>query len=375
MKVLFITNLPSPYRIDFCNELGKMCDLTVLYERRKAKNRDAKWIGNQNNNFKEIFLKGINFGEESALCFGVIKYIKDQSFDLIVNGGYSTPTSILVNIFSNKKKRPFVILVDGGIIRNDNKLKLYFKRSLLKRASAILSSGKSTSDFLIHYGAKADHIYEYPFSSLKKTDIISNVISENEKNQLKQKLGYLPNKKIVLAVGQFIYRKGFDVLINAAQYLDKDIDICFVGGIASEEYKSLVKNLNLSNINFVGFKSKEELKEYYQIADVFVLPTREDIWGLVINEAMANGLPVITTNRCVAGLELIEDNVNGFIVDVDDEVALATRINEIVNNPDLRCTMSINNLEKIKNYTVEAMAVSHYNIYKEIISNHQNKNK
>ena len=61
-------------------------------------------------------------------------------------------------------------------------------------------------------------------------------------------------------------------------------------------------------------------------ADAFVLPTREDIWGLVINEAMAYGLPVVTTDRCNAGLELIKNNVNGYVVHVDDKGELAKKL-------------------------------------------------
>ena len=58
---------------------------------------------------------------------------------------------------------------------------------------------------------------------------------------------------------------------------------------------------DLTNVHFVGFKTKEQLEDYYRAADLFVLPTREDIWGLVVAEAMAYGLGVITTNRCNAG--------------------------------------------------------------------------
>ena len=76
--------------------------------------------------------------------------------------------------------------------------------------------------------------------------------------------------------------------------------------------------MNLNNVHFIDFKNKDTLKEYYHVADVFVLPTREDIWGLVINEALAYGLPVITTDKCMAGLEMIENGKNGYIIPVND---------------------------------------------------------
>ena len=78
MKVLFLTNIPSPYRVDFFNELGKKCELTVLYELERASNRDTKWSSNSSNNFTEIFLKGKKIGSDSAICFSVLKYLKNK---------------------------------------------------------------------------------------------------------------------------------------------------------------------------------------------------------------------------------------------------------------------------------------------------------
>ena len=99
---------------------------------------------------------------------------------------------------------------------------------------------------------------------------------------------------MILAVGQFIHRKGFDVLLQAARTMDKNIGIYIVGGKPTEEYLQIQKENNLTQIHFEGFKTKEELAMYFKAADIFVHPTREDIWGLVINESMAYGLPVVT---------------------------------------------------------------------------------
>jgi len=101
---------------------------------------------------------------------------------------------------------------------------------------------------------------------------------------------------------------------------------------------------------------------------VFVLPTREDIWGLVINEAMAYGLPVITTDRCVAGLELVEDGVNGFIVPVKDVKLLAEKMNELLAADT--AAMGAVSLDKVREYTIEGMVRAH----KDIFENHPVKN-
>ena len=178
-------------------------------------------------------------------------------------------------------------------------------------------------------------VYRYPFTSLMNEDILNDIPTIIEKKKIREKLG-ISESKMIISVGRFIYEKGFDVLLNAAKLIDKDIGIYIIGGNPTPYYISHKEKMKLENVHFIGFKSKEELKKYYMAADLFVLPTREDIWGLVINEAMANGLSVITTDNCIAGLELIENDENGFIVPVEDDRILASRIKQIFESESRR---------------------------------------
>lgn len=374
MKVLFLTNIPSPYRVDFFDELGKKCELTVLYELERASDRDERWKSNKSNNFRKIFLSGKKIGTDSAICFSVLKYLKDKSYDIIVIGGYSTPTGMLAIEFLKFINRPFILNVDGGMIKNDSKLKYRIKKHFIKSASCWLSTGRNTTDYLLNYGAKKENIFVYPFTSIKENEIVQSILSKEEKYEVKSKLG-IKEEKVIISVGQFIYRKGYDILLKTCENLDKSIGVYIIGGKPINEYLKLKEELNITNVYFVDFKSKEEIKEYYEAADLFVLPTREDIWGLVINEAMAQGLPVITTNKCVAGLELIENIKNGYIVEVENYVELANKINYIINNEKSIEKMASNNLDKIKNYTIENMAKVHIDIFKKILENKRGENR
>ena len=99
------------------------------------------------------------------------------------------------------------------------------------------------------------------------------------------------------------------------------------------------------------------------MADLFVLPTREDIWGLVINEAMAKGLPVITTEKCGAGLELIQNGINGQIVKSDDISAIKDAILFWANqNEKARNRAGEKSLQAIKYYSIERMAKKYWDI-------------
>ena len=114
--------------------------------------------------------------------------------------------------------------------------------------------------------------------------------------------------------------------------------------------------------------SAEKLREYYRAADIFAFFTREDIWGLVVNEAMANGLPVVSTDRCIAAVELIRNGENGYVIPTEDVEAMSRAVNSILENPELRNKMAENALQKIREqYTIENMAEEHYRIFEENI--------
>ncbi|HCI64919.1 MAG TPA: hypothetical protein DFH97_08005 [Clostridiales bacterium] len=363
-RILFLTTYASPYRVRFFDELGKTAQVTVLYSRPCAdvSHRDAKWFEPGQGGFRSVQLKTTCTVGGKQLCFDVCKWLKKGKYDAIFVGGYSSPTAILAMLSMRLRGIPFTMEVDGGLIRPDGKLKFACKRFLVRLADRWLSTGKETTRYLIHYGAKPENIREYPFSSFYQAEILPDVVPQSEKLEIRQKLG-IGEAKMLLAIGQFIPRKGFDVLLKAAAQLDKTVGIYFVGGEATPEYTALRETLGLTNVHFVGFKPKAELAEYYKAADAFVLPTREDIWGLVINEAMAYGLPVVTTDRCVAGMELVENGVNGYLVPVADENALAYRLRELLSS-DMSAMGRIS-LKKIQNYTLENMAKAHMDYLQE----------
>lgn len=360
MRVLFMTNIPSPYRGEFFNELGKLCDLTVAFEGKSATDRDEKWKAAVNVNYKAIFMNGIRTKSDQFLCTGIIKILR-QGFDKIIVGGYSTPTSMLAIEYMRLHKIPFSIEADGGLIETESTIKYRIKKHFISAASSWLSTGKTTDAYFVHYGAKPDRIFDYPFTSLHTEDIQKELVQPEEKHSIRKKIG-LKGNRIVLAVGQFIPRKGFDVLLRAWHDCPQNWTLCIVGDTPTQEYLNLQQSLKLDNVLFKGFMSKTELQEYYRAADLFVLPTREDIWGLVINEAMAEGLPIVTTDHCVAGLELVRNGNNGYIVPVNDPTTLAEKIRCVLSDEKTCREMQASSLKRIRRYTIENMAYEHFKI-------------
>ncbi|MEG2219293.1 MAG: glycosyltransferase family 4 protein, partial [Muribaculaceae bacterium] len=217
------------------------------------------------------------------------------------------------------------------------------------------------------YGGTSENIVSYPFSSLFNKEVLKNSPSKAIKEALKKKLD-IHYEKVILSVGRFITCKGYDILIKACAKLPSNVGIYLIGGVPPKEYIDLINEFDIKNIHFVDFMPREHINEYYQLSDFFVLPTRGDTWGLVINEAMANGCPVITTDNCVAGSELIENGKNGYIVSVGDVEELNQRMIELLNY-ETKCTvMAQNNIEKICYYTLENMAKVHYDILSKFLN-------
>jgi len=367
MNVLWLTNIPSPYRVDFFNDLGKTINLTVLFERDKASDRDKSWSKSEYENFKAIFLKGINITQDTALCPSIIKWVIKKKFDVIMITNYSSPTSIIAIEFMKLNKIPFVIEADGGFLKSDkSKLVKGFKKHLISSASYWFSSGEITDNYFKYYGAKSERIFRYHFSSIYLNNILDQPISNTEKQKLKMDL-FQNQKSNAIAVGRFIKSKNFDLLIKAWIEVDRKYELIIIGsGPEKESYEQIIEKNKLNNIKIINFKSKEDLIKFYLASDLFVLPTFEDVWGLVINEAMACGLPIITTNKCIAGIELVESGINGEILNPLDQKGLTEKVNRYLKDADFLQKVSLENIKKIKNYTIDRMVKEHLEAFKKI---------
>ena len=275
---------------------------------------------------------------------------------------FRSMTCMIGIMYMKLMKVPFLLNADGGFVEEfERKWKYRIKKLFISSASSWLSTGKGTNEYLKHYGAIEEKIYIYPFSSVSEKDIRKEVISEHERYEMKTKIG-IKSKYMILSIGRFIYGKGFDILLESCSRIQQSVDIYIIGGIITAEYQGMIDKFGMNNVYFIEHIKKEKLQEYYIASDIFILPTRKDVWGLVINEALAKGIPIITTNKCLAGLELIADGENGYIVKSEDIDDLHEKMNELLQAKTLRTYMSINNIEKSKKYTIESMAIKTFQI-------------
>lgn len=355
LRVLVTTNIPAPYMVDYLNELGKYCHVTALFEIQAAVNRETSWYSKNSKNFSMIFLHGIRIGADSGLSFKVLRFLSKNKFDRIIIANPTTPTGIISLLYCRWFKIPFILQSEGGFQGTGRGVKEQFKKYLMEKAELFLTGMGGEDDYFLRYGADAGRLRPYCFTSLHHKDI-ENKFCDNEKKQHLRKEFGMSERIIILYVGSFFHLKGIDVLLHAIQGFNDSVGLYLVGGEPTKEYLDYINNHNLNNVHFVDFSSAEIIKKYYLAADIFALPTRRDTWGLVVNEAMANGLPVVVSDMCIAGRYLVQNGVNGYVVPVDDPDEMHSALKKLVVDQVLRQTMAQNSIEKIQAYSIENMA-------------------
>lgn len=354
-KLLIIGEFPAPYRVEVFADLAKHWPSKVYFEYQQDEKRTVEWLSRvsvecnilDNPTAKKEFKQDI-------------KNLK--SYDAVILYNNCLKNAIILELFCKLKKVPCFINCDGcNDIEETNPIKKAVKIFLMRGAAGYFAGGQSAVKYFEYYGADTEKIYLHNFTSLHDEDINKRLLTDDEKRKLKEKIG-MQGKFNVVTVGRHIECKGFDIVLKVAKKIGESVNFYIVGGEPSKENKQYKEDHELTNVHFIDFLGKDELREYYNAADLFVLMTRGDTWGLVINEAMANGLPVITTKRCVAGVELIEDDINGYIINVDDTQALVDKIENLRNNSELRQQMAQANIKKMQTNTIDRIAKEHIKV-------------
>lgn len=363
MKVLWLTNIPSPYRVDFFNEFGKSCELTVLFEKAAATNRDNSWTSYTAEHFCPIVLRSVPYTADSAASVEVLHYLRRLNYDAVIITNFSSMTGALAVAYLRSKGKPYYLESDGGF-PSGGRLKAWLKTTVIRGAKGYFSTSAENDNYFLTYGATSERLVRYPFTSVRESQILGEPPTAMQRANARGQLS-IAQPRMVLSIGQFIPRKRLDILIRAFATLQSDVALCIVGGEPPKEYLGLVEALGLSNVYFFGFQRPADLKAYWTAADLFVLPTATDIWGLVVNEALAHALPVITTDRCIAGLELVAPHDCGLIVPVGNVEALSGAISLLLRDDDLRSAMSLRALQVSMSCTIEKMAKRHELILRE----------
>jgi glycosyltransferase involved in cell wall biosynthesis len=355
MQVLYLTNYHNPYRDEFFEQLGRQCDLTVLFEQRSDAARDSSWFeGTKASSYTELYLPEGERGPVSPTMLNMV----GGWWSLVVAGCYNTTRQMAAIGRMRRRGIPYALNSDGMVFDTGSTLKRAARRHVLRGANAYLCAGETCVPNLLRQVGRDAMVASYPLSSLTGARVAELLHADARRD---------PN--LVLVVGQHEDYKGLDVMLDAIPSLPGGLAYRFVGmGRKAKEFEALVKSKGLSQVvEVVPFLKPDDLAKEYLGAGLLVLPSRQECWGLVVNEAAACGCPIVSTWGAGAAVEFLSHDYPQFLAEPANTDSLALAVAEFLRRPDgEKREYSAFLRAKASAYTIEGMVAAHLRLFEEV---------
>lgn len=315
-KLALLTNMIAPYRLPLYSVLANQFDLLLLHGGKEA-NRDS-W-----SNFEEC-LPNARVVRAWGWQFRHAKKLNGQVFDekfIHITPGFVwhllcfRPDAV---ISTEMGFRSMIGLAYGALFhkpvwiwwggtlhseRNIGLLRKMLRKIFVRWAYRWISYGRTSTEYLIHLGVKRDHILQS-----------QNAVDEDRFTSKPEPAWNIQPHPVVLHIGQFLERKGIGQLLDVAAELQRrglEFSLLLVGsGREKQALEERASVLGLKNIHFQPPQPPEKMPSVYRSADLVVFPTMEDVWGLVANEAVISGIPVLCSKYAGCAPELFtSDNI------------------------------------------------------------------
>lgn len=355
IKLSVLTNIPAPYKRQRLNALSNQggIELQVIYIDKKSARHDYGDLPNAE--FNSHVLEGISFNvlgnKQIWLNRNLIPKVSSFAPDAVITAGWNSSASWTILTYCKLFGIPVGVLAENT--QQDSTLsKVLLKPTLPLFDMYFATSNGSKSNFQ-HLGIPSGDITVLPYATNVREH--RGDPDEELQRQIKQELG-LKDRKIVLYVGRLEETKDIDTLIEAVSSL-AEVHLIIVGkGPQSRDLQSLADDRLGNRVSFPGYVPDASLASYYDLADVFVLPSQKEPWGVVINEAVTYNTPVITTQVTGAAGDLIRDGQTGVVVPPDEPDSLAQGIEMVLSDDEKRTEFITNASTALLEYTPERYA-------------------
>jgi 1,2-diacylglycerol 3-alpha-glucosyltransferase len=360
-RVTIITEIISPYRIPLFNALAKhpSIELRVVF----LSETDSSWrrwnVYKHEIEFSYQVLKSWRrrLGKFNGLLNrGLPGALRRASPDVIVCGGYSYVASWQALSWARSRQVPFLLWSESNLQDRRRSLPLVegLKRAFLKRCTGFVVPGVAARKYLHAQGIPDALVYTAPNGVDNELFATAAAAARRKPDVLRSTLN-LPARYFVF-VGRLVREKGLVDLLAAYANLEEDlrrqVGLVVVGdGELRPQLETQARGVTPGVIRFAGFAHREQLAEYYALADALVLPTHTDTWGLVVNEAMASGVPVIVSRVAGCVADLVDEAWNGILFAPGDVIALSGAMKSLAGNPEIRASMAANSVTRIAQYS------------------------
>jgi len=355
IKYLLVTDIPAPWREKvYENVYNKLGDkFHVIYCNYNEKRRLWKFsLGNHPKTFLYGFTSTKIGSKENYFNFGIIPFLFKHQPQIIICFSFN-PTIFLSFLLGKFLRSKMALFVDTWLERDRN---ISIFQKIIRKiacnffADAFIGPSKKTLLWFKHYNKNLNENSLFLSALCADNDYFNNYL----KNEVIEK------KYDILFSGRIVEEKNPIFFAEVAKKVKNKRGICKVLIIGEGDgfiKREMFKVLEEGNITyyFAGFIHHKDLPKYYSQAKLLLLPTSGDCWGVVLNEAMVCGLPVITTNMTAAAGELVIDGENGYILPLDSEL-WAEKICSLLTDEEKYKTFSLKAKEKVSEFTFEQAA-------------------
>ena len=234
-------------------------------------------------------------------------------------------------------------------------LKRHYLQRIFHNCSGFLCIGTDNRRYYESYGIDMTRLFSMPYTVDNEYFSTQAKAAASRRRDFRQKLGLQPNRPIILFAGKLQQRKHPLNLFKAWKQLDHDKTrqpyLIYVGDGAE---RATLETLSApeKSIKILGFRNQSELPAFYDLADVFVLPSEREPWGLSINEAMACNTAVIASDHCGCSIDLLDESC-GIIVPVGDVEALTSALSNILAKPGRAVLMGEAARDKVSQWSFD----------------------
>jgi len=365
-RVLILSEIISPYRIPVFNALAcdERLDLHVVFLSETDKGLRQWRVYKDEIRFPYEVLPSARFrGRKGSLLLNWKLHSSLERFapEVIVCGGYNYVAAWEALWWAKNHNVEMVLWSESN--RHDARSGRRFVESMktyfLSRCDRFVVPGKSAREYLEMLGAEERQITIAP--NAIDNEWFQAQAQPIRGQSLKCRTEFGLPARFMLFSGRLVREKGVFDLLDAYATLPEDVrlqvGVVFAGdGASKRELERRARKIRPGMVCFSGFLQREELAGFYALAEALILPTHSDPWGLVVNEAMACGLPAIVSEVAGCALDLVTDGWNGYVVAAHDVEALRTGIHRLATDSELRQNMGVNSLKRIQNFSPEMCA-------------------
>lgn len=342
MRLALLTEIPAPYRIPLFNALAERVDLRVLFLAERDPRRPFYEAHADERRYDHRVLGGPRLrrgGRWLVLSRGVLRELARFRPDAVAVGGWHQPAFWLALAYCRLRRVPLLVWIESTArdARSESRVLALARSLLLRGAAGAFVPGRASEEYARSLGVE---LIETAPNAIDGTIFARAVVDRSGREGC-----------TFLYAGRLDPEKGLDVLLEAFRDVPGEL---VVVGSGSEE--AALRALAGERVRFEPPRDRDGLLELYAEADVFVLPSRSEPWGMVLNEAAAAGLPIVATEEAGAAHDLVEDGVNGFRVRAGDVGALRDRLRLLAEDPDLRARAGARSRELATRFTPEAWA-------------------